>query len=69
MEEKNNEIIKLKNKLNQTYSRKYNEEFTKKKIEVSTAKNRANLDKMNIKNELVQKTVDEKEKKEKKKFK
>ena len=52
-------MLEEKKKIDQTYSRKYNEEFTKKKIEVSTAKNKANLDKMNIKNELVQKTVDE----------
>ena len=31
----------------------------KKKIEISTAKNKANLDKMNLKNKLVQDTVDE----------
>ena len=52
-------MVEEKKKIDQNYNRKYNDEFTKKKIEISTAKNRANLDKMNIKNELVQKTVDE----------
>ena len=52
-------MLEERKKIDQNYNRKYNDEFTKKKIEVSTAKNKANLDKMNIKNELVQKTVDE----------
>ena len=52
-------MLEEKKKIDQNYSKKYNDEFIKKKIEVSTAKNRANLEKMNIKNELVQKTVDE----------
>ena len=52
-------MLEEKKKIDQNYNKKYNDEFTKKKIEVSTAKNKANLDKMNIKNELVQKTVDE----------
>ena len=52
-------MVEEKKKIDQNYNRKYNDEFTKKKIEISTAKNRANLDKMNLKNKLVQDTVDE----------
>ena len=52
-------MLEERKKIDQNYSKKYNDEFIKKKIEVSTAKNKANLDKMNLKNELVQKTVDE----------
>ena len=46
-------------KIDQNYTKKYNDEYIKKKIEISSAKNKANLAKMNIKNELVQRTVDE----------
>ena len=52
-------MVEEKKKIEQNYNKKYNDEFTKKKIEISTTKNKANLDKMNIKNELVQKTVEE----------
>ena len=52
-------MVEEKKKIEQSYNKKYNDEFTKKKIEISTTKNKANLDKMNIKNELVQKAVDE----------
>lgn len=52
-------MVEEKKKIEQNYNKKYNDEFTKKKIEISTTKNKANLDKMNIKNELVQKAVDE----------
>ena len=52
-------MVEEKRKIEQVYNKKYNDEFTKKKIEISTTKNKANLDKMNIKNELVQRTVDE----------
>ena len=52
-------MVEEKKKIEQNYEKKYNDEFVKKKIEVSTTKNQANLEKMNLKNELVQKTVDE----------
>ena len=52
-------MIEERRKIDQNYDKKYNDEYTKKKIEVSTAKNKANLEKMNIKNELVQRAVDE----------
>ena len=48
----------MENKKN-NYEKEYNDTFVSKKIEVSTAKNEANLKKMNTKNELVTKTVDE----------
>ena len=52
-------MLEERKKIDQNYTKKYNDEFIKKKIEISTAKNKANLEKMNIKNELVQKVVDE----------
>ena len=52
-------MVEEKKKIEQNYEKKYNDEFVKKKIEVSTTKNQANLEKMNLKNELVQKAVDE----------
>ena len=52
-------MIEERKKIDQNYDKKYNDEYTKKKIEVSTAKNKANLEKMNLKNKLVQDTVDE----------
>ena len=52
-------MIEERKKIDINYDKKYNEEYTKKKIEVSSAKNQANLEKMNIKNELVQRAVNE----------
>ena len=52
-------MIEERKKIDINYEKKYNEEYTKKKIEVSSAKNQANLEKMNIKNELVQRAVNE----------
>ena len=52
-------MVEGRKKIEQDHNKRLNEEFTKKKIEISTTKNKANLDKMNIKNELVQKAVDE----------
>ena len=51
-------MLEERKKIDQNYLKKYNDEFIKKKIELSTSKNQANLEKMNIKNELVQKIVD-----------
>ena len=52
-------MIEERKKIDINYEKKYNEEYTRKKIEVSSAKNKANLEKMNIKNELVQRAVNE----------
>ena len=52
-------MVEEKKKIEQKYKKDYNETFINKKIEVSTAKNEANLKKMNTKNELVSKTVEE----------
>ena len=52
-------MIEERKKIDINYDKKYNDEYTKKKIEVSSAKNQANLEKMNIKNELVQRAVNE----------
>ena len=52
-------MVEERKKIEQKYKKEYNDTFTDKKIEVSTAKNKANLAKMNKKNELVNKTVDE----------
>ena len=52
-------MIEERKKIDINYDKKYNEEYTRKKIEVSSAKNKANLEKMNIKNELVQRAVNE----------
>jgi len=52
-------MVEEKKKIEQKYKKEYNDTFVSKKIEVSTAKNEANLKKMNTKNELVTKTVDE----------
>ena len=52
-------MVEEKKKIEQKYKKEYNETFVSKKIEVSTAKNEANLKKMNTKNELVTKTVEE----------
>ncbi len=52
-------MVEERKKIEQKYKKEYNDTYTDKKIEVSTAKNKANLTKMNTKNELVNKTVDE----------
>ena len=52
-------MVEEKKKIEQKYKKEYNDTFVSKKIEVSTAKNEANLKKMNTKNELVNKTVEE----------
>ena len=52
-------MVEERKKIEQKYKKEYNDTFTAKKIEVSTAKNEANLRKMNTKNELVNKTVEE----------
>lgn len=52
-------MVEERKKIEQKYKKEYNDTFVAKKIEVSTAKNEANLKKMNIKNELVNKTVEE----------
>ena len=52
-------MIEERKKIDINYEKKYNAEYTRKKIEVSSAKNKANLEKMNIKNELVQRAVNE----------
>jgi len=52
-------MVEEKKKIEQKYKKEFNDTFVSKKIEVSTAKNEANLKKMNTKNELVNKTVEE----------
>ena len=52
-------MVEERKKIEQKYKKEYNDTFVAKKIEVSTAKNEANLKKMNTKNELVNKTVEE----------
>ena len=52
-------MVEERKKIEQKYKKEYNDSFTQKKIEVSTTKNEANLKKMNTKNELVNKTVEE----------
>ena len=52
-------MVEGRKKTEQKYKKQYNDTFTEKKIEVSTAKNEANLKKMNTKNELVNKAVEE----------
>ena len=52
-------MVEEKKKIEQKYKKDYNDTFVSKKIEVSTTKNEANLKKMNTKNELVNKTVEE----------
>lgn len=52
-------MVEERKKIEQKYKKEYNDTFVLKKIEVSTAKNEANLKKMNTKNELVNKTVEE----------
>ena len=52
-------MVEEKKKIEQNFAKKFNDEYVKKKIEISTAKNKANLEKMNLKNKLVQDTVDE----------
>ena len=52
-------MVEEKKKIEQKYKKEYKDTFVSKKIEVSTAKNEANLKKMNTKNELVNKTVEE----------
>ena len=52
-------MVEERKKIEQKYKKEYNDTFISKKIEVSTAKNEANLKKMNTKNELVNKTVEE----------
>ena len=52
-------MVEERKKIEQKYKKEYNDTFTEKKIEVSTAKNEANLKKMNTKNELVDRTVEE----------
>ena len=52
-------MVEERKKIEQKYKKEYNDSFVSKKIEVSTAKNEANLKKMNTKNELVNRTVEE----------
>ena len=52
-------MVEERKKIEQKYKKEYNDTFVAKKIEVSTAKNEANLKKMKTKNELVNKTVEE----------
>ena len=52
-------MVEERKKIEQKYKKEYNDTFISKKIEVSTAKNEANLKKMNTKNELVNKAVEE----------
>ena len=52
-------MVEERKKIEQKNKKEYNDTFVSKKIEVSTAKNEANLKKMNTKNELVNKTVEE----------
>ena len=52
-------MVEERKKIEQKYKKEYNDTFISKKIEVSTAKNEANLKKMNTKNEFVDKAVEE----------
>ena len=52
-------MVEERKKIEQKYKKEYNDTFISKKIEVSSAKNQSNLKKMNTKNELVSKTVEE----------
>lgn len=52
-------MVEERKKIEQKYKKEFNDTFVSKKIEISTAKNAANLEKMNTKNELVNKVVEE----------
>lgn len=52
-------MVEERKKIDFNYNKKYNDTFQEKRMEISAAKNKANLDKMKKKNELVDKAVDE----------
>ena len=52
-------MVEERKKIEQKYKKEYDDAFISKKIDVSTAKNEANLAKMNKKNELVNKIIEE----------
>ena len=52
-------LVEEKKKIENKYKNEYNKTYVEKKIEVSTAKNEANLKKMKTKNELVNRAVEE----------
>ncbi len=58
-EMKSNIMIEEQKKIDDKYTKDYNEEFTSNKIEISKARNNSNLEKMKLKNDLVEKTIED----------
>lgn len=52
-------MVEEKKKIDNKYHKQYNDTFQEKRMEISTTKNKANLDRMKKKNELVDKAVEE----------
>lgn len=52
-------MIEEQKKIDEKYDKDYNEQFTQNKIEVAKARNSANLEKMKLKNDLVDKIMEE----------
>lgn len=52
-------MIEEQKKIDEKYNKQYNEEYIQNKIEISKARNEANLEKMKTKNDFVDKIVEE----------